>query len=187
MRLFVAIDLDENARSAVVAEQRRVRDALGGSRSTLRTVPAGQLHLTLAFLADVGAPTVPSLVEQLTTPFDQARFTVTFGGLGMFPAHGAPRVLWMGLTAGVRETLAVQQEVASRIERVGVGLEERAFHPHLTLGRWRSARPADRARVLSLDSGDLVARIDVGAVMLYRSELSGEGARHTVLARAGLR
>ncbi len=96
-------------------------------------------------------------------------------------------MLWMGLMAGAGETRAVQREVVSRVDRAGVSLEERAFHPHLTLGRWRIARPGDRARVVSLDRGAAIARVEVSAVTLYRSELSAEGARHSVLARGRLR
>ncbi len=53
MRLFVAIDLSDEARAAAAAEQKRLAAALGGGRSSLRWVKPDQLHLTLAFLGEV--------------------------------------------------------------------------------------------------------------------------------------
>jgi 2'-5' RNA ligase len=110
-----------------------------------------------------------------------------FAGLGLFPAHRAPRVLWLGLSTGAAEAIDLQRRVAARLSTIGVTIEERAFHPHLTLARWREARNADRRRIAAADHGTEVARIDVGAVTLYQSRLSSSGPTYAVLARAPLR
>jgi len=54
--------------------------------------------------------------------------------------------------------------------------ETRAFHPHLTLGRW-----GDRARRLPLPDVDL-GSAHVGALVLYRSELRPSGSVYAPLA-----
>lgn len=188
MRLFVAIDLDDDARRAIVAEQKRLLEVAGShSRSPLRGVRPEEMHLTLEFVGEVDAVHAQPLVEAFGRDVDAAPFTVVCAGLGVFPPRGAPKVLWIGIVAGRDEVVALRSRVVDRLTRVGIACDVRPYHPHLTLARWRVSRPADRDRVLAADHGTPIARIDVGAVTLYRSDLSSVAARHTVLARATLR
>lgn len=185
MRLFVALDLDDDARRAIATVQQRVARALGADRSIQQVDPA-LMHLTLAFLGEVAEPDALAVVDTLSTAIDVRPFAAEFQGLGVFPSRGAPRVLWLGVGHGGRETIQVQREVAGRLERLGVTLERRAFHPHLTLARWRTSRPTDRHRVLSAGSRAAVARVNVDHVTLYQSRVSPAGPTYTALTRANL-
>ena len=185
MRLFVAIDLDDDARTAIARLQERVGNALGAERSLKRVNPS-HMHLTLAFLGEIAEPAVPPIVDLLSAHIDLRSFVAEFQGLGVFPPRGAPRVLWLGVEQGADEIVEVQREVASRLEGVGVVLERRPFHPHLTLARWRNSHPADRQRALSAEFREAVARVSVGYVTLYQSRLLPVGPTYTALARATL-
>ena len=129
-------------------------------------------------------PRVPPIVEAIgaamstRTPFD-----IVFGGAGVFPPRGAPRVLWIGVGAGDDQLRALQREMAARVSAHGVDLEARDFHPHLTLGRWSSSRPSDRARVLAAARHGAIAREHVTRVTLYR-EPAVVGRRGLHRARA---
>jgi 2'-5' RNA ligase len=79
----------------------------------------------------------------------------------------------------------VQRQVADRVARLGIPLERRPFHPHLTLGRWRVSREADRRRVLAAASNH-VTRLDVDGVALIRSRLTQAGAAYTALCHTRL-
>ncbi len=185
MRMFVAIDLDDAARAAVGDEQRQAARLLT-SRSAVRFVDPRQVHLTLAFLGEVAAPLAEAVVQAMREPLSAVRpFQIAIGGLGVFPPHGAPRVLWMELGEGARETVALQREVAARLASLGVMLEERVFRPHLTIGRWRRARPSDRPALASAPVHP-AARLLVDRVTLYESRLSSEGPTHVALAHASL-
>lgn len=184
MRLFVALDLDDDARRAIAALQHRVVKALGTERS-VKTVDPAHMHLTLAFLGEIAEPAVPAILDTFSANIDVRPFAANFTGLGVFPSRGAPRVLWLGLDEGTAEIVEVQREVAGRLDRAGVVLERRPFHPHLTLARWRASHPADRRRVLAVESG-AVARVCVDHVTLYQSRLSPAGPSHTALTRANL-
>src|SRR5436305_3242921 len=141
MRMFAAVELDEPTRAVVVEEQQRALSRLA-SKASLRLVDPQQIHLTLAFLGEVRSPSAEQAVDAMQRPFSgMQQFSIAFGGLGMFPARGAPRVLWLGVLNGVTELMALQREVADRMSAIGLTLEDRAFHPHVTIGRWRSARP----------------------------------------------
>ena len=86
---------------------------------------------------------------------------------------------------GESEIIHLQEEVVRRLERLGTTLERRPFHPHLTLARWRTSRPADRRLVPTVESR-AVARLTVDRVTLYQSRLSAAGPAYTALARATL-
>ena len=185
MRLFVALDLDDDARRAIAALQHRVAETLGADRS-IKTVDPAHMHLTLAFLGEIADRDVPAIVETLSTNIDVPHFAAVFQGLGVFPPRGAPRVLWVGVGDGSAEIVEVQRVVARRLEGVGIAMEPRPFHPHLTLARWRTSRPADRPRALSADPRCAVARVNVDHVTLYQSRLSPAGPTYTALTRADL-
>jgi 2'-5' RNA ligase len=185
LRLFVAIDLDEGARREIATLQQRVVKALGAERSVKMVDPA-RMHLTLAFLGEIAEPAVPSIEDTLSKIIDVHPFVAAFRGLGVFPPRGAPRVLWLGVEDGADEIVRVQRELAGRVEALGVVLEQRPFHPHLTLARWRASHPADRQRALSVESRAAVARVSVDHVTLYHSRLSPGGPAYTALARATL-
>jgi len=184
MRLFVAIDVDAAARQALVDVQKKIVRRVS-KKSDLRLVQPDQIHLTLAFIGEVDDVKAAAIVEAMGSPIGVERYTLIVGGLGIFPSRGAPRVLWVGSTAGARETIAVRQVIADRLAAVGVTLEERAFHAHFTLARWRMAGGADRRVVAAADTGEL-ARVPVDAVTLYRSRLAPTGSQYTILAKAPL-
>ena len=187
MRLFVAIDLDEPARTAIAAEQGRIARAIGDSdRPALRWVSPEHMHLTLVFLGDVAEAQVPALADAVAADLDVHPFLVVFAGLGVFPPRGAPRVMWLGATTGAGEVTNVQRRIAERLQRVGLELEKRPFHPHLTLARWRTSRAIDGRRALAAERGGEVARVYVDHATLHHSRLSSAGPRYTTLARATL-
>ena len=186
MRLFVAIDLNNGARKAIAVEQERVAEVLGSS-SSLKWVRSDQMHLTLAFLGEIEEARAAAIIDTMGKDIeDVPPFTIAIAGLGVFPPHGAPRVLWIGLSAGAREAIELERRIVDRLSRAGVTLEERAFHPHLTLARWRRARPVDRRQVVAAERGLEVARVEVERVTLYQSRLSSAGPTHTAVAHAGL-
>jgi 2'-5' RNA ligase len=186
MRLFIAADMPDAVREAIANEQKRIAAALGGSESSLKWVKPGHAHLTLVFIGNVEDPRVPAVVDAVAADVDAPGFDVVFEGVGVFPPRGAPRVLWIGVGAGARELIELQRVIAARIAALGLPLEDRPFHPHLTLARWRQSRPSDRDRAIAAAPRGVVARAHVGGATLYESRLSPAGPAYTALARATL-
>ena len=194
MRLFVALDLDGDASQAIAVLQQRIAKALEANRSIKQVDPA-HMHLTLAFLGEIAEAAVPAVIDRLSANIDVRQFAAEFQGLGVFPPRGAPRVLWLGVEAGAEKIVEVQRAVASRVERLGVALERRPFHPHLTLARWKTSKASttsktscatDRQRALSADTHKPVARVNIDHATLYQSRLSPGGPTYTALTRANL-
>ena len=188
VRLFVAIELPDEARLAITGEQTRIRRRLEGSKqSSIKWVTPDHLHLTLAFLGYVANERLETVVESMRQPLDAESFSLEFGGLGVFPPRGDPRVLWIGVKDGAEEVVALQRLVADRLARLELTLEERAFHPHLTLARWRSGGRSDRERVREQETAQRLVRIDVSDVTLMESRLSPAGSTYIALCHSRLR
>jgi RNA 2',3'-cyclic 3'-phosphodiesterase len=198
MRLFVAVDLPDEARQAIAARQKLWIGPLSKSKDGLKLVEPSRMHLTLLFIGEAREAHVPAIVESMNAPASMAAFDVTFGGVGVFPPRGAPRVLWIGLTDGAAHLERLQHEIAARVRAVGIAFDDRPFHPHLTLGRWRGAdrrRPSAvrrstperlRREVAALDRSDRNVCVRVTRATLYQSRLSSSGPAYTALAHATL-
>jgi 2'-5' RNA ligase len=183
--LFVAIDLDEAARQAVGALQQRIAKTESSPRA-LKWVRPEHLHFTLAFLGEVNAPDVTRVVDAMSFQLGAVRFAAGLERLGVFPLRGAPRVLWLGVGEGEARIVEARREVVGRLAPVGFQDEPRAFHPHLTLARWRESRASDARRALAADPRREIARVAVDHITLYESRLGNSGPTYTALARATL-
>jgi 2'-5' RNA ligase len=186
MRLFVAVDLSEETRRAMAAAQTRIAAALADGSASLKWVRPEHLHLTLVFLGNVAEARVTAVVEAVGRDVGAAPFDMVFDGVGAFPPRGAPRVLWAGVTEGAAELAAVQREMLRRVTALGLAVDTRPFHPHLTLGRWRQSSPWDRTVACATGPLDPMARVRVWRTTLYESRLSPSGPTYTALAHANL-
>jgi RNA 2',3'-cyclic 3'-phosphodiesterase len=170
MRLFFAIELPEELRSALAS----FSASLAGD---LRRVRADQLHLTLRFVGEVDDPA--ALVQAVA--LDGPPFSLRVEGGGTF---GRDRVLWAGVGGEVERAAAL----AAAIERAVVGLghpaADQRFSPHITLARAKGRVPRESVeRLRFLLPLPRIGEFTVSEVVLFRSELLPAGARHTAIHR----
>ena len=188
VRLFVAVDLSAGAREAGRAAINQLQHDPAVARATVRWLAPESWHLTLQFLGEVDEARVPAIATALGGSWRQARFAAGLAGGGTFPPGGAPRVIWLGLDQGGRETAALHEETARRLSPGGFRPEVRPYHAHLTVGRvkWVStalAGPMRRAvQGVEIPSHDWT----VDRVVLYESQLSPKGATYRVVVQAML-
>jgi 2'-5' RNA ligase len=80
--------------------------------------------------------------------------------------------------------------LAGKVERVclAVGLEpeRRAFHPHITLARWKGRRTREVQSFLERRRGLSSPPFDVTEFILFESHLSRHGAHYEAVARYAL-
>lgn len=183
MRLFTAIELTESARAAIAMEQNKAVGALGRNAGQLRLVRPEQMHLTIVFIGEVSEVRAAAIADLMTGDLRVQPFRIGFGGLGAFPARGAPRALYLDVVTGMSAALDLHDKVSDRLAQAGVRRDERPFHPHLTLGRWRESRPSDRPGVSARTE---IAAVDVDRVALFQSRLSSSGSAYTRLASSRL-
>ncbi|MFZ6031664.1 MAG: RNA 2',3'-cyclic phosphodiesterase [Chloroflexota bacterium] len=189
IRAFVAINVSSEIQS-------RLDKVIGDLRKKMpdgavRWVLASNLHLTLKFLGDVSVANLKVLQEVLQNEISHHRAVeISVGGLGAFPSSRRARVIWSGVEAPP-ELGAIQAGIENELARLGYAREERAFSPHLTLGR--VSRNASQEEIRQI--GDVLCNTKVGflgaaavdAVHLYQSDLRPEGSMYTCLFSAPLR
>jgi 2'-5' RNA ligase len=173
-RLFIGVDIDEATRAQVGRISARLRDALDAHTKASWVRPE-RMHLTLQFCGDADAAMEERLRAAVARPMPQPAFDVSFDGVGCFPERGTPRVLWLGVAAGLEQLRCLHAAF--------LGAE--SFTPHLTLARFRDR--VSRAKIAELANIPAVAgpsRID--RVTLYESRLSPAGPTYIPLAEAPL-
>jgi RNA 2',3'-cyclic 3'-phosphodiesterase len=183
IRAFVAILLGDAVREAVAAVVERLRP-LGPA---VAWVPAANLHLTLSFLGEQPAERLAAAEAALRdAAAASAPIEVALHGVGAFPGLERPRILWVGLAQGALEARALQARVTESLSREGFPREDRAWHPHLTIGRvhderrWRrEAGPALR-QAIAQAATTRFGTLAVSEIALMQSELSPRGVRYTV-------
>jgi 2'-5' RNA ligase len=186
MRCFVALDLPGDVRAALERAQERLRAA--APKADLRWVAAASLHLTLKFLgqvADERAAAVEAALEGVGRAMPPIALACT--GLGVFPGPRRPRVVWAGISSGLREIGVLASALERALDPVGFRPEGRPFRGHTTLGRVRSQRGlAPLAAALEAASGEEFGRWTATEIVLYRSHLRSTGSVYEPLARLPL-
>jgi 2'-5' RNA ligase len=104
-----------------------------------RWAPVEQLHVTLAFLAEVPDRKLDDLVERLgRAAARRTSFVAAVAGGGAFPNVARARVLWAGLDldeAGRVELARMATGARAAASRSGVPTDGQRFRPHVTLAR----------------------------------------------------
>lgn len=184
LRLFVAVEIPLEIRT-------RMYDVVAELKTTdadVRWEGIEKLHITLKFLGNTKEELLPQLAEVLEqvaqrfTPFD-----VRYGTIGRFPAKGQPRVIWIGVIEGQDVLTSLARVVDERMTGLGFSLEERPFHPHVTLGRVKGSRnlPLLLRSMESLTFESERTRVDQFSLM--KSELKPSGSVYTLLNRFPVR
>jgi 2'-5' RNA ligase len=144
----------------------------------LRWVQADQVHVTLAFLADVPDRKLDDLVERLgRAAARRTSFATALSGGGAFPNVGRAKVLWTGLDLdehGRTELDRLATGCRAAANRAGIAVDGARFRPHLTVARTRF--PHDVTSWVRLLDSYEGPRWRAGELTLVASYL-GEGAR----------
>jgi len=187
VRLFVAVDLDENLRRAAARVARAVRNRLEHAESWgVSWVGPENLHVTLRFLGEVSEDLARAVELAFAGPFAVAPFELELAGAGTFPPAGSARVIWLGIARGADYLVRLHDEVEARLQPFAFEREDRPYRAHLTIARFRTPAPARVREVISASGAGPIGRCAVRFVTLYRSQLSPKGAVYTRLVRAPL-
>ncbi len=194
MRLFVALDIDDDIRERIA----RFVDGVSAFAPDARWAKPESLHVTLKFIGEQPEP-AGEQIKQALSAIAASAVDIRFRRYGFFPTPKSARVFWVGMEAGPQlATLA--SAIDEKMATLGIPQEERAFTPHLTLARGagRSGSPRRskgdtpnrvfellQKRIVALpppEFGSMTAR----KFFLYQSQLSPKGSKYTKLARFDL-
>jgi RNA 2',3'-cyclic 3'-phosphodiesterase len=146
------------------------------------------IHLTLKFLGEVDPEVIPALAESLQTACESKRsFGLRLRGLGCFPNLKNPRVIWCGIDGDLDPLERLHRAVENACGKFGFPPEDRAFKPHLTLGRVKGKRNLQPLMDCIKIGSELERSFRADHFNIYQSTLKPQGAEHTILNTVVLR
>ena len=177
VRSFVALDLPDYVAESLTSTVNDLSERLQGVRWTR----PGNLHLTLKFLGDVQT----SKIDEISGVIDEVAsghgpVSLSLGSVGAFPNRRRAKVICVGLDGVVQPLIDLHCGIDQALSSVGFKREQRAFRPHLTLGRSRSGT------TLRDDIAVPECVFVCEQVSLVRSDLRPDGAQYSTLHSADL-
>jgi len=181
IRSFIALELPSEVKGFLA----KVTEDLKKTGADVKWVRPEGMHLTLKFLGEIPAPSVPAIREQLSPEFARQKpFELHVSGLGAFPDLKRPRVVWAGLKDPLNLIGPLATRVDGLLEPLGFRREKRPFNAHLTLGRVRSLKKSTELVDSLRQAFDLSGpTFPVDHAVLFRSILRPTGAEYHSLCR----
>ena len=180
-RLFCAIELPKTTCELVLRHIACLKDAVPDARASWAR--DANLHLTLKFLGEIPQTSVADFSKAASRAVVEVTpFSIRLGQTGVFPSHGQPRVLWIGINDLSGELGELHTHLERESAQAGFAKEARPFHPHLTIARLRKP---DNARALAVAHKQMEFEpvgIAVTELVVIRSELSSAGSKYTVVS-----
>jgi 2'-5' RNA ligase len=190
MRLFVALELPDDWKTALGALQAEMREGLQkrfGDSVRPRWVRPENMHLTLKFLGETPVSRLEALKAALSHAVAIAPdFSLQLAHVGSFANRRAPRVIVAGVQGDSQELLALTERLETWLAASGWPRDKRSFYPHLTLARLPET--LDDATRRAVAEATTVYRAPVAppwavrSVSLMRSHLGPNGARYERIA-----
>jgi 2'-5' RNA ligase len=180
MRLFVAVEICDEARRRLGEAQRRFNQL----NARVSWVAPHNYHFTLKFLGETAedrATEIQAILAGLA--INTVPISCEIRGLGQFP-----RVIWAGLHGEIERLELLAHRVEAELATLGFPREERTFKPHLTLGRIKYVGDKQGLTkvIVSLRSEPFGA-LRVDAIHLFQSTLTPQGSIYSKLFTAPLK
>jgi 2'-5' RNA ligase len=182
MRVFIAIDINDQVRASIRALQSELKKAADIRRKEVKWVEPDNIHLTLKFLGEIKDSEVPDVCKIVESAADRHRgFELSVESVGHFGGRSA-RILWVGISEGRQALCQLQEELEGEMEKGGWSKEERPFTGHLTVCRIKNIKAGQRIAEISADYKDFKAgSVLVDSVKVYQSQLMPKGPIYSVL------
>jgi len=184
MRAFIAIELSEPIRDALAKTQTSLKYA----GADVKWIGKDNIHLTLKFLGEISE----DKAEQVATALDDITketkpFDISLKDLGAFPAIDHPRVIWVGLDKGAKESTELAKKIDEALSKLGFQEESRPFAAHLTIGRVRSGlnRTALVEKMKSYQLSAISFQL-IKSIALFKSTFTPKGPIYVKLHEAKL-
>ncbi len=181
MRLFIAIELSDDARRHLVDLQAALQPHLQKASPT----KPENLHLTLKFLGEVDEKRADALRESLEKVTSSGPIELVAERVECFPNRGQVRIVAAGLGGQVAALGAVHEAIEQRCKFLGFDREGRQYKPHVTIGRAKMMLPA-RVRT---DAEEAAAGLlpgptfTAGEFVVVRSFLKPTGSEYVTIGR----
>ena len=176
-RLFIALNIP----SDIKERAGWLIDGLAVKNKGARWISPAGLHLTLHFLGDLDeaqSKSVQKIMQDLAERFGQMRFALE--SIGAFPDIQRPRVIFLkAKQRGNESVFELQNLLGEELKKIGLNIDHRLWHPHLTLGR---VNDPDFVFQIPPELGILPLKFKVSTCDLMESELTPQGTKYKQVA-----
>lgn len=180
-RVFLALWPDDRVRERLAEAGKRLHKVLGGRLTRSETI-----HLTLAFIGDLGRERIPELIERLNR-LDAAASRVEFDQAACWRHN---RIAYLAPSQPPRELFDLVARLESVLDELAIPFDRRPFKPHITLLRKAECPKANPAGGRVSDSpewGDIEPILwSAERFMLVESVPIPVGMRYDKLGSFGL-
>lgn len=181
-RVFCAVELPDAVRALLQEHIVQLRKEVPEAPASWSRVE--NIHLTLKFFGNVALDRIPRISEAAArTVKEFSAFEIGVGKTGVFPKPSRPQVLWIGVSDPSGKLSALQERLERECAAEGFEKEDRAYRPHLTIARIRKPEGARRLADAHLRMEFKDMRVEVTELIVFRSELSSQGSKYTVISR----
>ncbi len=178
IRAFVAVDVEG---PELVSRIRKIQDSLLETGSELRLVKPENLHFTVKFLDRIDDGLVGE-IEKALRDLELCKFSINIAGIGAFPSHRRPRVIWLGVREGEKEFISLMRMADDAISKLGFQREHREPTAHLTIARVKRIRSIEAIRKLFSALADVeIGRMVVDHIRIKKSTLTPKGPIYETL------
>ncbi len=181
IRCFIAIELSPEIKTAL----QKIEDELKSKVPSVKWVKPDNIHLTLKFLGHIDTDAVESVKAALGAIAQNAKpFVIRLSSPGAFPTPERPRVIWVGIDKGDKESIDLANSIEEKTALLGIEKENRAFHPHLTLARVDFLK--DKSALKNAFDSLKIPPVEMTAskLTLFQSTLTRGGSIYTALHEA---
>ena len=156
-------------------------------KESVKWVDTQNMHITLRFLGYTQENVIDEIGNRLSEHLNQfGTFKLICKGFGVFKNLHSPRVLWLGIEKS-DELTKLKEEIDCVLLDFGYEKEERAFQPHLTLGRVKNIKDKETLkRLLSQYKNTYIQKFVIDKVIFYESILTRKGPVYKMLRECRL-
>jgi RNA 2',3'-cyclic 3'-phosphodiesterase len=184
VRTFIAIPLPESVKQFLSQIQSELKSA-----GWIAAWPnPDNFHLTLKFLGPTPRHILKP-IQSVMTDFSRTfpAFTLTVGGIGVFPHVKNARIVWIGIQGQTDRLTPLVTDLEKKLHAMGIPAQPRPFFPHITLARIKKpVRPRGMISAIKRFESNPSHAFPVNRLVLYKSRLQPQGAVHTPLFQIAL-
>jgi 2'-5' RNA ligase len=177
--VFVALSLPDVARTRLSELCSALRFPARATEA--RFVEPENYHVTLRFLGSLSPSVIDGVANRIRTLGSEAQApSCGYVGCAGLPRRGRAHVFVATLSDPVGALTRLYQSLSDSLLDMGIPNEQRPFHPHVTLARFKKATDVRGLVAVARAPQEEWAP---HAVMLYRSQRRRSGVRYVPLAQ----
>lgn len=179
-RVFVAIDISEEARSKTSDYIRKLREKFPKVR--VGWDKPENLHMTMKFLGETEDAELAKLIQAVEKTAQKfTTFNLQIAETGVFPTPRQARVLWLGVKDKEGNLRKLNDVLENECERQGFAKERRQFKAHLTVARLKEK--SNELVEAHLQQKFESEEFKVSEIVIYQSQLHPTGSIYSVISK----